>query len=95
MARAGTSWVVVIRMFTQFFLKEKTTKKALLKAYQQPVVLKATLGSLLSFPKVPSTLLPSLSEAQILIFFVCLSILNRYSSAECNSLSTVLLKGPS
>lgn len=81
LARAGTSWVVVIRMFTQFFLKERTIKKALLKVYQQPVVLKVTPGSLLSFPKVPSTLLPSLSEAQILTLFVCLSILNRYSSA--------------
>lgn len=94
MARAGTSWVVVIRMFTQFFLKEKTTKKALLKSYQQPVVLKATLGSLLSFPKVPSTLLPSLSEAQILILFAYL-LQTDILPQQCNSLSTVLLKGPS
>lgn len=27
LARAGTSWVVVIRMFTQFFLKEKKKNK--------------------------------------------------------------------
>lgn len=48
LARAGTSWVVVIRMFTQFFLKEE---KTLVKAHLWPVVLTATLGSLLSFPK--------------------------------------------
>lgn len=70
----GKSWHQLGRgdqdVHTVFSEREKTTKKALLKAYQQPVVLKATLGSSLSSPKAPSVLLPSLSKAQILFFFV-------------------------
>lgn len=49
LARAGTSWVVVIRMFTQFFLKEK--KNTLVKAHLHLIVLRGTLGNLLSFSK--------------------------------------------